>query len=65
MKKIIIALVCIIVFSLIINYFICSFNVIFGDNGISESLGLSSWQTFFLIIVCNIICIIIYSLLKK
>ena len=47
MKKIIIALVCIIVFSLIINYYIHSFNVIFGDNGISESLGLSSWQTFF------------------
>ena len=65
MRNIIIALLCIIVVAIIINYIIYKYNVMFGDNGISESLGLNFWQTFFLIIVSNIICIIVYSLLKK
>ena len=65
MKNIIIALLYIIVVAIIIIYIIYNYNVMFGDNGISESLGLNFWQTFFLIIVSYIICIIVYSLFKK
>lgn len=69
MKKIILTIVCILAFvlfvSLTINYLICNYNVMFGDNGISETLGLSFWETILLIIATNVICVIVYSLFKK